>query len=334
MSKDRTPNVFVVRADFGNYTETFRKEEYVGVGYNINEPFDDPSDKEEIRRKYIEYNPDDSKGRVNQNVGQIYRFLNDIDEGDIVITPYRNRMLLVGKVTSEAYFMKDDSSPFTYRKKVEWFSETLDRSEFSIPLQNTLMSSLTVFNVSQKREIFKTLKLAIPLAAEEKIVELSDENIYEAIRKKFLELDATEFEQLVSYILQTLGFEALQETGHSGDEGIDFVGVLNVMGIAQIDLQVQVKRYSRNIIRETHIRSFRGALKKDHQGCFITLTKFDKKAIASAKDQERVPIRLINGIKFVEIFIEQYDEVMAALLANDDTELANKLKFKKVLLPN
>ena len=334
MSKGHIPNVFVVRADFGNYTEVFRKEGYVGIGYNIIEPLEDPTDKDEIRRKYIEYNPNDSKGRVDQNVGQIYRFLNEINEGDIVITPYKRRMLLVGKVTSKAYFKKDDSSPFNYRKKVEWFSEMLDRSDFSIPLQNTLMSSLTIFKVPQKREIFKTLKITIPLTAEEKTIEFSDESVYEAIRKKFLELDASEFEQLVSYILQTLGFEALQEIGHSGDEGIDFVGILDVMGIAQINLQVQVKRYSRKIIRESDIRSFRGALKRDYQGCFITLTEFDKKAKESAEDQERVPIRLIDGKKFVEIFTAQYDEIMATILANDATELANKLKFKKALLPD
>ena len=81
-----------------------------------------------------------------------------------------------------------------------------------------------------------------------------------------------------------MGFSPSQATGFSGNGGIDFEGTLEIMGVASINLQVQVKRYDKGTIGEKDIRNFRGALKKDYQGCFITLSKFAKKAVESAND--------------------------------------------------
>jgi restriction system protein len=156
---------------------------------------------------------------------------------------------------------------------------------------------------------------------------------FEIIRKRFLELDATEFEYLVAYTLRTLGFEPTQEIGKVGDGGIDFEGILDVSGIASINLQVQVKRYDKGVIGEKDIRNFRGALKKDFQGCFLTLSSFNKKAIESATDKEREQIQLIDGNRFTEIFIEQYEKIIDAMFNDDMDDLAGKLKFKKSLLP-
>jgi restriction system protein len=155
----------------------------------------------------------------------------------------------------------------------------------------------------------------------------------ELIRQRFLQLDATEFEYLVSYLLRTLGFEPSQEIGKVGDGGIDFEGVLDVSGIASINLQVQVKRFEKNTIGERDIRNFRGALKKGFQGCFITLSRYNKKAIESATDNQREQIQLIDGNRFIDIFIEQYEKIIESMYNDDMDDLASKLKFKKSLLP-
>jgi len=326
--------VFMVRADFGKYTDAFLANEYVGIGwfeskkYSINEL----NNRDNIIKLYREFYPESADGTVFQNSGQIFRFINEINNGDIVITPYNDLRLLIGKVQSEAFFKKDETSSFYYRRKVEWFKKFINRQNYSIPLQNTLRSSLTVFNVSQVHEVLDSVGIFMPeeIKKEKKV---ESDGIYESIKEKFLELDAEEFEQLVSYVLQSLGFEATQEVGKVGDGGIDFEGELNVMGIASINLQVQVKRYTDAVIREKEIRNFRGALKRDYQGCFITLSRFNKKAVESATDPEKVLIKLINGRQFIDIFIEQYEKITDAIYSDDNDVLADKLKFKKALLP-
>jgi restriction system protein len=330
------PNVYVLRAEFGRYTDTFEKEGYIGIGWFSHNPIDwDLSNKDFLKERYREKFPDNPNMRVNQNVGQIYRFVNEMSVGDLVISPYVDNQLLVGVIESELYFKEDKTSPYQWRKNVNWFKEKIDRHTLSVPLQNTLRSSLTCFKVSSSDEILVELGLlrktdVTPYSTRDN----SPLSNFELIRKRFLELDATEFEYLVSFMLRTLGFEPTQEIGKVGDGGIDFEGVLDVSGIASINLQVQVKRYDKGVIGEKEIRNFRGALKKDFQGCFITLSSFNKKAIESASDKEREEIQLIDGNRFTEVFIEQYEKIIEAMYNDDDMDdLADKLKFKKSLLP-
>jgi len=329
--------IFVLRADYGRYTDVFKKQSYIGIGWfeEIN-PIEnnwDLTDKDFLKEKYREKYPTDANMRVNQNVGQIFRFINDINIGDIIISPHNTNELIIGKVVGDLYFEEDNSSPYPWRKKVEWLKNEFNRHSFSNPLQNTLRSSLTCFEVKQRDEIFEVLGFDVPITKTKKEIKFDSKTAYELIRLKFLELGATEFEQLVSYLLRTLGFEPTQEIGKVGDGGIDFEGVLDVNGIASVNLQVQVKRYDNSSIGEKEIRSFRGALKQDYQGCFITLSKFQKKAIISSTKEGYKGIQLIDGTKFIELFIQQYEEIIDVIQSDDNDELLDKLQFKKSLLP-
>ena len=329
--------VFVLRADYGRYTDVFRNNNYIGIGWfdeinPIQEKWD-LTDKDFLKEKYREKYKEDVNMRVNQNVGQIYRFINDLKIGDIVISPYNTNELLIGKITGDLYFENDNSSPYPWRKKMEWIKDKVNRHSFSQPVQNTLRATLTCFEVKQKQEIFENLGFEVDKSKIRKEIKFDTKSVYELIKNKFLQLDPTEFELLVSYLLRTLGFEPTQEIGKVGDGGIDFEGVLDVNGIASINLQVQVKRYEKSSIGELEIRSFRGALKEDFQGCFITLSKFQKKAIESSSKNGYKNIQLIDGVKFIELFIQQYEEIINVIQGEDNDELLDKLQFKKSLLP-
>lgn len=322
-------NIYVVRADFGRYTQAFKDNGYVGIGW-----FDFLMEKgitrDEIKEYYFKKWPDDAPLRAGQNSGQVYRFVNEINKGDIVLTPYSNNKLLVGEVISENYYETEDSSPYRQRKKVKWFDQTIDRYELSVPLQNTLRSSLAVYKVNNGREILQ----AIDLAPKNEVVQKADINVYKIIKDKLLELDGFEFETFVSYLLRSIGFEPTDEKqGGIGDGGIDFEGILTVFGVASVNLQVQVKRYGKSQIGWKDIQAFRGAMKRDFQGCFITLSDFHKKAITNANDEYKVPITLINGKKLIDIFIDKYDDIIFTLREEENDELADKLKFKKALIP-
>jgi restriction system protein len=330
--------VTAVRAYSGQHTTAFQAHDYVGIGW-FDEPISDPTDYGVIRDAYRALYPNDGPYKTGQNVGQIYRFLNHTPEGSIVLTPFQppDTRVLIGRVRGPSYFEKDGTSPFYYRLPVVWEAQPLDRHAFTIPLQNTLGSLLTVFNVKQVAEVCKAAGLpyeGTPGVGAVASVPLGETDaVYQALHAKLCELDADEFEQLVSYVLRTLGFESSQQTGKVGDGGVDFEGELTVFGIASVQLQVQVKRYEAQRIGEPAIRNFRGALKKGRQGCFITLSDFHKKAVASASDTDKVPIQLVNGRRFVDILTQQYDRVMELILNEDNEALADKLQLKRVLIP-
>ena len=151
-------DVYVLRAEFGRYTDTFKNEGYVGIGwYHDNPDGWDLTNKDFLKLKYRELYPDDPYMRMNQNVGQVYRFVNELRVGDLVISPFMDNRLLIGEITSELYFQNDLTSPYPWRKRVEWFKNTIDRHGLSVPLQNTLRSSLTCFKVASSQEILLEL---------------------------------------------------------------------------------------------------------------------------------------------------------------------------------
>lgn len=322
---------FFVRALYGKYAELFKENGYAAIGW-FKDKAPDYSTREAIIEHYRKEYSNDSDARTYQNVGQIYRFWNEINNGDIVVSTHANGDLIVGKAKGEPYFVKD-SFKFYERIDVDWNPEIVNRHLLPIGLQNTLKSSLTVFSISQVDEIAKAAGFKTDKKIEIQNKIFNENDLYEAIRSQILTLDAYEFELLVSKILQTLGFEATQETGRSGDGGIDYEGVLDVNGVASVKLQVQVKRYESNKITDIDIRNFRGSLKRDYQGTFISLSSFNKKAIEGASNPHMESIKLINGNQFIDLFILQYDEIMNLLNEEESNLLQGKLQFKKTLIP-
>ena len=78
--------VYVVRADYGRYTDSFYNNGYTGIGWFYDKL--DSYDKESIVKTYGELYPDDPKMRAAVNIGQINRFINEMEIGDILIGPY------------------------------------------------------------------------------------------------------------------------------------------------------------------------------------------------------------------------------------------------------
>jgi restriction system protein len=325
-----------VRAMYGQYAEAFRIRSEVAIGW-FNEPLPDYT-RETIGRVYRETYPDHNTYTSGQNIGQIYRFLNEIQPGDLVITTYADGRLIIGEVMGRPIFKpKDDNFPFNECIPVKWQPTLLDRYGLQADTQRTIKSSLTIFHVPQLHDITALANINlpenIPSVARAKGAAYDRESIYNSIKQVLLLLDPTEFEKFVSYVLQSLGFEATRRTGHPGDGGVDYVGTLDVFGAASIKLQVQVKQYRDAAIGEQEIRKFRGGHNRGHQLTFVTLSDFQKKAIESAQDPDKEPVNLINGKRLIEIYMEQFDKVMDAIETDGDAALMEKLRFRKVIVP-
>jgi len=316
-------SIYCVRAEFGEYTEAFVKGGYIAIGWlqgkNLGELTEDDYDL--LRSYYKEAYPDATKMSAAQNVAQIFRFLFDIKVGDYVITPGAvTEELFYGKVISDYYHEKDEYCPYPHRKKVKWVKEPLLRSSLSIHLQNTMRSSLTIFNVKQESAFLEAIGEKV---RERKIIEYKD--FVKIILERILELSAEEFEMLVTELLSAIGFTATH-MGRSGDGGIDAVGELEIYGMAKVDLKVQAKRYRLNAkINQKVVRDFRGSVPEKSQGVIIATCSFHKKAREEAVKQGFKRIGLIDGAQLTEILIEKYQDL--------SQEMKEKLKLKPVLLP-
>lgn len=304
-------NVFCVRADFGTYTQQFVSGGYVAIGWMANTDLAAITTRDELYPLYKAAHPDDTSNIViGQQVGQIARFLLEMKAGDYVITPAADTELLhYGRVAPDpSYFFAtgDDGCPYRHRRRVEWAPETLKRSGLSVPFQNTIRSSLTVFAVSQRDEFLAAIgSKDAPTAPK-----AAAYDPYLAVLEQVLELDDKEFEILVGHLLTALGFEGSEVTGKSGDGGVDATGELNIANLAKVKVFVQAKRYKLGSkVAASVVKQLRASIPSNGQGAFITTADFQAAAADVALQQGFPRIGLVNGRQLVDLLVEHWSDI-------------------------
>lgn len=325
MDSDK-PYVWCVRAEFGTYANHFTEGGFIGIGWLGVLNLSKASSRDDVYPAYKNAFPKETSNVViGQQVGQISRFLFELQGGDFVITPDQNTEYLhFGRLTSQPpYFdaSPTDGCPYNHRRHVVWCTELLKRNEFSVPFQNTIRSSLTVFSISQREEFLE--KIGVMQHSTGKKGSLVDP--YEAVLKQILQLNDKEFEILVKDLLNAMGFEESKVTGKVGDGGVDVQGELNIANMAKVKLFVQAKRYRLGSkISANTVKQLRSAIPTDGQGAFITTSDYQRAAADVAIENGFPRIGLINGRQLVDLLIEHWDDLSEGLQA--------KLGLKKGLV--
>ena len=303
--------VWCVRANGGRYTEDFISGGYIGIGWENLPDLGNIQSREELYHLIRKAYPDETSPIViGNNVGQIARFLLDIQAGDYVITPSADtEWLHFCRVESEPsyfYSVGGDGCPYRQRRRVTWNERRVNRSEFSVPFQNTVRSSLTVFAISQQEEFQNRIGVKGP----DPKLRTTTGDSYGVVLDQILELDAAEFEILVGHLLTALGFEGSEVTGKTGDGGVDAIGELNVSNLAKVKVFVQAKRYSvGSRVGSRVVRQLRQAIPFGGQGAFITTADYQANATDVALEAGFPRIGLINGHQLVDLLIEHWGSI-------------------------
>lgn len=324
LEKGLMDSAYCVRADRGNYAEAFKKGDYAAIGWELGDLSGIPRGEDAaLSAAYDASYPNDGKRRRSMNVGQIRRFLWEIESGDVVVTPTREPgRVLVGVAGERYYYETTPDCPFPHRREVRWMEDPILRSSLSVPIQNSLRAFLTVFKVRPPDELLQIAGLEAPTPEP---VERIEENVSELVLGRLLELDADEFEILIAELLTTLGFEA-EKIGRSGDGGVDVEGTLDVYGFANVELKVQAKRYKLgNEVNDRAVKEFRASVPEKAQASFVTTSTYTEKARRLAEREGFKRIGLIDGQQLVELLIQEYDRL--------PEEVREKLGLRRVLMP-
>lgn len=304
-------SVWCVRAEFGTYTKQFVEGGYVAIGWMSNSDLSRIKARDALYPLYKAEHPDDTSNIViGQQVGQIARFLLEIQAGDYVITPAADtEWLHYGKLDPDPSYVfaeGGDGCPYRHRRRVTWAGSRLKRGDFSVPFQNTIRSSLTVFAISQRDEFLA----AIGQAALVQKQAAAQYDPYRVVLEQVLELDDKEFEILVGHLLTALGFEGSEVTGKTGDGGVDATGELNVANLAKVKVFVQAKRYKLGSkVNAGTVRQLRQAIPFGGQGAFITTADYQGAAADVALEAGFPRIGLINGRQLVDLLIEHWSDI-------------------------
>lgn len=174
------------------------------------------------------------------------------------------------------------------------------------------------------------------LATDPKVViEQQNLKLRSEIKEKLMEMDPYQFEFFVGELLTKIGYDNVEITKRSGDQGIDINAVLTLDGITDVKTVVQVKRYSKNV-EDKVIRELRGSAEVDQRGLVITTAGFTKPARTEAKAPNKMPVSLIDGDRLVDLMVKYevgIKKELVIILSSDDEffELENNPKFSSVI---
>ena len=164
-SQPRTPNVWVVRADGGEETQNCVNGGFTGIGWKEIGDLTGVTDRAVVAARWLGVAGRDEKvGTIRADVGNVSRFLFDIQIGDWVITPEADRKWLrYGQVFGNYRYdgAKQDDCRYRHRRNALWSLDRLDRDKLSSNLRGTLGSQLTVFSVRHRAEFFERIGFSV-----------------------------------------------------------------------------------------------------------------------------------------------------------------------------
>ena len=134
-------------------------------------------------------------------------------------------------------------------------------------------------------------------------IEQHNKRVHQELRKRLLNMNWDDFEELIARLLAEMGFEDIEVTGRSKDGGIDVRGTLVVGEVVRIRMAVQVKKWKRNIHAPV-VQQVRGSLGTHEQGLIITTSDFSSGARKEAARPNATPVALMNGEQLVALLVE------------------------------
>ena len=261
--------------------------------------------KDQIKNRYGETW---SATKIGNAAGQVWRFVVGMCQEDFVLARDSvNRQVLIGRVMGGYELIPEggDECPYPHRRAVDWVKK-ISRDAMSQKLKDSMTSDLTVFNVGKHAHEIGELLAGKTLSKTGQTA--STQRLGEALVQRLLDFSPQQFEQFITDLLSTVGFQTTV-TEFVGDKGVDVLGTLNAEGIANIDLKVQVKRYSRGSVGIDDVLKIRGSLGTDEHGALVTTTRFTKQAREEAQAPGKKPIALVDRDILVDLILKHFDDL-------------------------
>jgi len=308
--------MWMVRGEGGRLYDVFRERGVVAVGWNQLASYVRPGiERKQLIALYQAAEPQAKQGTIISGASQVWRFVNDIQVGDWVITySPANRLYSVGKVAGPAEHHHEWAGQgMPLARKVQWQAQELPRDNLGIHTKNSLGSTLTLFEVppGSAAEILAALKGKPASVVEEEIEDVIadpltdiEERAREQIKDLIINLDWKDMQELVAGILRAMGYKTQVSPG-GADRGKDIVASPDGFGFEHPRIVVEVK-HRLGQMGSQEVRSFLGGRHKDDRGLYVSTGGFSKDAQYEA-DRASIPLAMWTLEHIVRALIEHYD---------------------------
>lgn len=308
--------MWMVPGDGGTLYDAFREPGVVAVGWNQLAAHAKPGvGRKQLIGLYQAAEPHAKHGTAVSGASQVWRYVNDIRDGDWVITySPPNGLYSIGRIAGPAKHHTDwTEQGMPLARDVQWGAQELPRDRLGTGTKNSLGSTLTFFEVPRvaAAEVLAALQgQSAPMADDEADEVVADpladidSQAVERIKDRVNELDWDDMQQLMAGILRAMGYKT-QVSPPGSDRGKDTVASPDGFGFEHPRIVVEVK-HCRGQMGSQEIRSFLGGRHKDDRGLYVSTGGFTKDAQYEA-DRASIPLAMWTLDHLVRALIEHYD---------------------------
>lgn len=326
---------WMVRAERdGRLFDAFKEKSAVAIGWNEVGDLSTVKTRKAIADLVASAWPETKPQSVAMVAGQLHRFVNEINVGDMVVTynPSR-RVYLLGEIAGPYRHDTSIDPEDAQFRSVRWQGE-VGRDLLSVESRNSLGSISTLFRIPTEvaADLKKALASGQPAkaeavaattdATEDDLFKSMESRAHEFIKDKVNALAWDNMQELVAGLLRSLGYKTrVSEAGP--DRGRDIIASPDGFGFESPRIVVEVK-HRKGAMGAPDVRSFLGGRHPQDKGLYVSTGGFTREARYEA-ERANIPLALLDLDDLVKSLLEQYD--------NLDLETQQLVPLKRILVP-
>lgn len=285
--------------------------------------------REAFKSRYQQVYPEAKPGAIATMAGMPFRFLHEMQVGDLVAYPSKaDRLIHIGRITGAYVHVPDAQEGYPHRRQVAWLAH-VPRLQFTQGALYEIGAAQSLFQIKNYAEEYQAVVSGdpAPTAAVEDDVTVSmvAEDIEETTRDFILkrlsqELKGLPLESFVAHLLQCMGYHA--RLTRRNEPSVDVIAHKDHLGIEPPIIKVQVKS-SDSTATDKDVSALYGKLSAGEYGLFVTLGTFSP---ASRNFEQGKPnLRLIDGDELVKLVLDHYEAF--------DSQHKGLLPLRRVYVP-
>lgn len=257
--------------------------------------------------------PESKPGAIPVNAGQLFRFVYEMQIGDLVVYPsQRDSQIYIGQVTGDYQYNSTVESSYPHQRSVKWI-HPLSRTHFTQGALYEIGSAMSFFQVKSYAEEFiaawegKAAAEPISVTKDESaqvVAEQIEQTTRDFIKKQLAaKFKGHPLSHFVAHLLNTMGYET-QVSPPGSDGGIDIYAYKDKLRLSPM-VKVQVKSGDETVGSPT-VQQLSGSVEPNEFGLFVTLGSYSKAALDFATRKSN--LRLIDGQQLIELILEHYED--------------------------
>ena len=314
----------------GDADSLFLKKKVVAMGwYQMGDLSALKADRESFKEKVAEVYQDIKKGAIPNWAGQLFRFVHEVQVGDIIVYPSKiDKMVHIGIVKDGYSYNPEIDNQYPNLRTVDW-KKSVRRTQLTQGALYEVGSAMTFFRVTTYAEeiekILEGKQKEILLEVDPTVAYVTadiEQNTTDFVLKRLSqEQKGHPFEHFVAHLLGCMGYRT-RVVPEGPDGGVDIIAHKDELGFEPPIIKVQVKSTSGSISSKD-VNALYGVVDQGEFGLFVTLGTFTTQAKNFARGKSN--LRIIDGDELVRLVFRHYDSF--------ESSYKGMLPLKKVYVP-